>query len=70
MYWRDDNLVLPDMTEAQLEAMPEWRDGLTGYTELDDGFEAQVGLYSGGDPAATGSIDVGTPEPGIDAVKE
>lgn len=48
MFWRDDALVIPGMTETELEALPEWRDGMTGYTALDDGYEARIGLYSAG----------------------
>ncbi|MFC4173188.1 PRC-barrel domain-containing protein [Microvirga sp. GCM10011540] len=66
MYWRDNALILPGVTEAELEALPEWQDGMAGYTALDDDYEARVSLYED-EPVATGAIGN---EPAIGEVNE
>jgi hypothetical protein len=68
MYWRDDDLVLPGMTEAELEALPEWQDDLDGYVDVADTDDTRIGIYTEADPTETGAIGTNEVEPAIDPI--
>lgn len=42
---REDRIVMPCVSEAALEGLPEWRDGTAGYRDLESTYMAPFGLY-------------------------
>ena len=45
MMLREDRIVMPCVSEAELKALPEWREGIAGYRELEATYMAPFGLY-------------------------
>jgi len=45
---RQDRIIMPCVSEAELEALPAWREGVTGYRALETTYMAPFGLYPEG----------------------
>ncbi len=45
MMLREDRIVMPCVSEAELKALPEWTEGSAGYRELETTYMAPFGLY-------------------------